>query len=172
MLIAVFNNLPLPLLLTWAVPFIGVVAAGLTFLVGRAVFNGLKARAGRGSPDRARAAAPAGGSSDPFVFGSNSERRGAARREGNTVEVILATPGDGAEPLQGWVVDRSVGGLGLRTDVPVPVGAVFNVRPRNSTSIIPWTQLEVKTCRQEGAAWEVGCQFVRTPPWSVLLLFG
>jgi hypothetical protein len=74
--------------------------------------------------------------------------------------------------LQGWVVDRSVGGLGLRTEVPLPVGAVFNVRPRSATAIVPWTEVEVKSCRQHAAAWEVGLQFVRTPPWSVLLLFG
>ena len=35
-----------------------------------------------------------------------------------------------------------------------------------------WSQMEVRTCRQEGTAWELGCQFVRTPSWNVLLLFG
>jgi hypothetical protein len=33
-------------------------------------------------------------------------------------------------------------------------------------------QLEVKNCRLVGSEYELGCQFVRTPPWSVLLLFG
>ena len=169
---AAFADLPLSALPSWAVPLIGLAAAGVTFLVGWAVFHGRKARVAGPRPKRAGGPEPASGTSDPFVFGSTSERRVAARREGNTVEVVITAPDDNGESIQGWVVDRSVGGLGLRTDVSVPVGAVFNVRPRSSSSAVPWTQLQVKSCRQEGTTWEVGCQFVRTPPWSVLLLFG
>jgi hypothetical protein len=172
MLTAAFADLPLPLILTWVVPVIGVVAAGLTFLVGRAISKGRKTRTGGESPGGAGSSVRGGGASDPFIFGSNSERRSGARREGNTVEVILADRDERAAPLQGWVVDRSVGGLGLRTEVPLPVGAVFSVRPRSASAIVPWTEVEVKSCRQHAATWEVGCQFVRTPPWSVLLLFG
>jgi hypothetical protein len=167
MLTAAFADL-LPFV-AWGVPMIGVAAAGLTFLVGRAV---LSRRQATGAPTKGPAtAAPSLPADDPFVFGSTFERRTAARREGNPVEVTIADPA-GGEPLHGWVLDRSVGGLGLRMEVAVPVGMVLNVRPRKAPKLVPWTELEVKSCRQNGTTWEVGCQFVQTPPWSVLVLFG
>jgi hypothetical protein len=165
-------DVSLPVLLTWSAPIIGLAAAGLTFVVGRAVLAGRKARAAAGGPGAAAGPAADAASSDPFIFGSTSERRIAARREGNTVEVLIADRDATTAPLQGWVVDRSVGGLGLRTDVPLPVGAAFNIRPHGAGTIVPWTEVEVKSCRQNADGWEIGCQFVRTPPWSVLLLFG
>jgi hypothetical protein len=34
-------------------------------------------------------------------------------------------------------------------------------------------QVEVRNCRKINSdEYELGCRFLRTPPWSVLLLFG
>jgi hypothetical protein len=154
----------------WAAPAIGLVATGLAFAVGVAV---LSRRPGRAPRRRAGTdGADPSAEPDPFVQGSSSERRVAARRVGNLVPISV-TDGEGqTPPVEGWVADRSVGGLCLRLDAPVGVGSVLKVRPRKSSAVVPWTQVEVKSCRQEGDGWEIGCQFVRTPPWSVLLLFG
>jgi hypothetical protein len=46
------------------------------------------------------------------------------------------------------------------------------VRTTNAPSSVPWVQIEVKSCRMIGKEHELGCRFVRTPPWSVMLLFG
>jgi hypothetical protein len=152
----------------WAVPVIGLVATGLAFAVGVAVLNRRPGRARGANPD----SAPPPAERDPFVQGSTSERRVAHRRPGNLVAVRVTDAERQTPPVDGWVADRSVGGLCLRLDAPVGVGSLVNVRPRNAAPVIPWTPVQVKSCRQERDGWEVGCQFVRTPPWSVLILFG
>jgi hypothetical protein len=155
--------------IAWSVLVIGIGIAGLAFMVGRALLGrGKVLSLPRTSSDRA-ATAPT--TSDPFLYGSNSERRTASRREGNMVEIAIADPA-GGEPLRGWVLDRSVGGLRLRLPAAVPVGIVLSVRPHNAPKLVPWTLLEVRGIRQEGKVWEAGCKFLKTPPWSVLMLFG
>ena len=44
--------------------------------------------------------------------------------------------------------------------------------PAHAPPMTPWTEVEVRSCRQKKDGYEVGCQFVKTPPWSILLLFG
>ena len=46
------------------------------------------------------------------------------------------------------------------------------VIPLNAPSITPWVDIEVRTCRKVGDNFELGCQFVKTPNWSILLMFG
>jgi hypothetical protein len=156
----------------WGVPAIGLVATGLAFAVGVAVLNRRPGRARRSRAQGGPNAAQSQTDLDPFLQGSSSERRIAARRVGNMV-CVLVTDGDAqTAPVEGWVADRSVGGLCLRLDAPIGVGSTLNVRPRDASSVVPWTPVEVRSCRQEADGWDIGCQFVRTPPWSVLLLFG
>ena len=156
----------------WAVPAIGLVATGLAFAVGVAVLNRRPGRAARAPAGAQPGSAQARENPDPFVQGSTSERRVGARRVGNLVAVSVTDADGQSPPVDGWVADRSVGGLCLRLDAPVGVGTLLNVRPRDASAVVPWTQVEVKSCRQEADGWEIGCQFLRTPPWSVLLLFG
>ncbi len=49
---------------------------------------------------------------------------------------------------------------------------MLSVRAANSSRGTPWIQIEVRSCRETGEDWELGCQFVKTPSWNVLLLFG
>jgi hypothetical protein len=99
-----------------------------------------------------------------------SDRRVAMRRRGNPVVVHLAR---GTRVFaDALVVDRSVGGLCLNAGVMIEPGTVLNVKPSDASGTLPWTEIEVRSCRQDGAEWQIGCQFVRTPPWSVRMLFG
>jgi hypothetical protein len=109
---------------------------------------------------------------DPFAHGSTSERRSAHRRGGCLVEVAIRDPEMQNPPTFGWVTDRSLGGLCLRVGSEVETGLVVAVRPAKAPPITPWTQVEVKTCVRDGDAFKLGCQFVRTPPYAVLLMFG
>ena len=36
----------------------------------------------------------------------------------------------------------------------------------------PWVDVEVRMCRALKDGYELGCQFVKTPNWSILLMFG
>jgi len=147
----------------WVGPAIGAGAFGLAFWAGRRFLAARPARAGAGATDAALAEA---------YVGVTRDRRAAPRRRvGRPVEVLL-DDGSGAEAANGWVVDRSLGGVGLVADAPVAVGAVLKVRARAATEATPWVEVTVRTCKRDGTQYELGCQFRRTPDWSVLLQFG
>jgi hypothetical protein len=109
---------------------------------------------------------------DPFVQGSATEQRAAHRRGGNPVEVVIAVEQSTKTAWRGWVVDRSVGGLCLAVSDEFAEGTVLRTLPANAPTITPWTELEVRSCRSTRDGFEIGCRFIRQPPWSVLLLFG
>lgn len=149
----------------WTVYLVGAVATALVFLVLWLVFG--QRRGGNRSGVRAKEAAH-----DPFVATTPGERRVALRRGGNPVAILISDAEARSRPSPGWVIDRSTGGLCLSVSEAVVEGTILSVRTSNAPETIPWVQLEVKNCRAVGGEYELGCQFVRTPPWSVLLLFG
>jgi hypothetical protein len=106
------------------------------------------------------------------VQGSASEQRKAYRRSGNPVAVFIRTPGTGMEPKRASVLNRSTGGLCLDIEQPVQEETLLEVRPANAPPITPWVEIKVKDCRRTVDGWQLGCQFVRTPPWALLLMFG
>jgi hypothetical protein len=147
----------------WTIPVAGLLAAGLAFFTGTLVFGRRKSSA---QP------AVEGPKVDPLLQGATTERRNSYRREGTNVEVLISDAEVKTFPVQGWVVDRSLGGVCLRTNAAFAVDSILSLRPCNAPSVAPWVQVEVKSCRQQEDTWDVGCQFLRTPPYSVLLLFG
>lgn len=110
---------------------------------------------------------------DPFVHGSKMDRRQALRRGGNPVQVLISDADAKAEPINGYVLDRSTGGLCLSVGEPIEEGTILTVRTTNAPVTTPWVKIEVRNCRPiSSSEWEIGCKFDKTPPWSVLLLFG
>lgn len=110
---------------------------------------------------------------DVFMQGAANDRRRALRRGGNPVAVLISDAACKAEASYGYVLDRSTGGLCLSVNGQIPEGTVLSVRTTNAPPTVPWVQLEVRNCRKmSNGEFELGCRFVRTPPWSVLLLFG
>ena len=146
---------------TYLVPVMGVVACGLAFFVGR-LFLVNKSQV-PGDPD--------GPVSANFLNGITRDRRGAPRRKGSAVEVQLLL-GQDQDPIPGWVLDRSIGGLGILVDQQLPQGAILKIRPKAACAPTPWTDVTVRSCRRDGTQYEVGFQFHRTPNWSLLLQFG
>ncbi|MBL8797903.1 MAG: PilZ domain-containing protein [Planctomycetia bacterium] len=110
---------------------------------------------------------------DPFIKGSKMDRRAALRRGGNPIAVLISDADSKAKPSFGYVLDRSTGGLCLSVAAPIPEGTFLTVRTNNAPQTVPWIKVEVRNCRSVGdKEWELGCKFDKTPPWSVLLLFG
>jgi hypothetical protein len=150
----------------WIVPATGFVFACFAFIWGRRLV---------GQPEQkplpsAQPAVPER-PVDVFLHGSASDRRAAPRRKGNSVEVAVST-GPDQQPVHGWVLNRSVGGLCLMLDKPFEEGATLNVRPRNAPESTPWTPVEIRGCRAHGSDWEISCRFLKAPQYNVLLLFG
>jgi hypothetical protein len=98
-------------------------------------------------------------------------RRTVPRRKGQPVPVLISYPHEKAEPVQGWVIDRSPDGLCLVADEALTVGALVNVRPTHNFANLTWYPVEVRNCRPERDIWILGCQFVRKLSWNDLRLF-
>jgi hypothetical protein len=144
----------------WMVPAIGLAAAGIAFVV---VWCFLAGRAPAPKADEPPAA--------DARYNVAPDRRRAPRRKGSCVEVDLSPEG-GGPPLHAWVLDRSVGGLRLLLDRPLTEGTTIHVRPRTDDEPLPWCPIAVRSCKFTKTEWEVGVQFVRTPSWNVMQLFG
>jgi PilZ domain len=102
-----------------------------------------------------------------------ADRRGSARREGGSpVKVTLASPVFKGGSHVGYVLDRSTGGLRLASSTGLPVGSSVQVRACHAPDETPWVTILVRSCQPSGKGYEMGCEFDKTPPWSILLLFG
>jgi hypothetical protein len=109
---------------------------------------------------------------DPFVMGSPSEQRKTYRRGGNPVEVLVASGHSASPEWRGWIVDRSTGGLCVCVPQEIKPGTIVRVLPVHAPEMTPWTDVEIRGCRATDDGFELGCQFVKPPPWTVMLLFG
>lgn len=166
-------------LMRWIGPAVGLGAALVVFLIGMVVV-GMRRRAVRAlkplppppSVGKEKTAAPGPSADDIFSHGSKNERRNALRRAGNPIAVFISDAEGRSKPTNGFILDRSTGGLCLSVPQQMMTGTVLSVRTTNAPESIPWVQVEVKSCRPNGGEFELGCQFVKTPPWSVMLLFG
>jgi hypothetical protein len=103
---------------------------------------------------------------------SYADRRGAVRREGAAVRVVLAAPIFRNGVGEGFVLDRSTGGLRITVATAVAPGTNIHVRAANAPDTIEFVGVVVRSCRKNGEFFVLGCEFEKTPPWNVLLLFG
>jgi hypothetical protein len=169
----VTTNLGLPDWASWFPLAVGILSVLGLGLVGGFVWGHRQAlrRPRPGPLPEAEAFLPGPPGGDPWVTGSAGEQRQAQRRPGHPVGVLVSDAGVTVAPYQALVTDRSLGGLRLILNEPVAVGTVLSVRPATS-EMIPWVQVEVKSCRRGDNGWEAGCQFLKVPPTSILWSFG
>jgi hypothetical protein len=103
---------------------------------------------------------------------SYADRRGAVRREGQPVRVTLASNTFRSGACDGYVIDRSTGGLKIASPAAVAPGSTLQVRAVDAPDTVGFVVLLVRSCRKGDGHYELGCEFEKTPPWNVLLLFG
>jgi hypothetical protein len=103
---------------------------------------------------------------------SYADRREAIRRDGKPVRVLVASQMFKDQVKNGYVLDRSTGGLRVALTAAVVPGSTLQVRAENAPDTTPWVTVIVRNCRSAGQHYELGCEFEKTPPWNVLLLFG
>ncbi len=103
---------------------------------------------------------------------ADKDKRRALRRGGNPVPVLVSDVPAQAEPFHGLVLNRSKGGLCLAVPEPVDVGRLLAVRTADFPEGLDSVQIRVRHCQRKGNSCQLGCQFVETHPWSVILIFG
>ena len=124
-------------------------------------------------PTPTRASPTAHGSSFPTAQGVSPEAmRAAPRRKGNPVPVMISNAGGTMDSFQGWVLDRSSGGLRVLVDQPVTVGTQLSVKPSKAHAGFPWIPIEIRSCQPERSSYALGVQFVEKPSWNELQAFG
>jgi hypothetical protein len=149
----------------WMVASVGILISALVVLVGFRLLRLRRSLSSRSSP-KEDAPKP-----EPFYYGSSSEKRAAFRREGRATKVYISDVEKPEELCQGWVVERSLTGLRLMVPQAVPPNAVLSVHAVDAPQNVPWIQVSVVRCSPLDDRWELGCQFVRTPPFGELLQF-
>ena len=104
--------------------------------------------------------------------GSLADRRTSLRREGTPVKILATSPAfqNGTNP--GYVLDRSTSGLKLALEAGMATGSSMQIRAAHAPETTPWVTVIVRNCKDTGEHFEMGCEFEKTPPWNVLLLFG
>ena len=70
------------------------------------------------------------------------------------------------------MVDRSTSGLGIVVETEVSAGTVIGVRPLDVPPSAPWVDVEVRSCAPQDDHYRLGCKFLQTPEWGLLLMFG
>ena len=103
---------------------------------------------------------------------SFADRRASIRREGTPVQILMTAPSLRNGQGSGYVLDRSTGGLRVAVKSEIAAGTAMQVRAANAPESVPWVTVQVRSCRDSGPHFELGCEFEQTPPWNVLLLFG
>ena len=103
---------------------------------------------------------------------SYADRRGAVRREGAPVRVLLSSTTFRNGVNDGYVVDRSTGGLRILIQSAIAPGSTMQVKAVNAPDTVGFITVIVRSCRKHTDHFELGCEFEKTPPWNVLLLFG
>jgi hypothetical protein len=142
----------------------GVASGVLATLVGRKIAQRTKTSAA--VPDDIRNSSLV--NPEDKIFG---DRRAHVRREGHPVPVHCSSPAF-KRVQDGWVLDRSTGGLRIAIDQPTAPGTAMQVIAVDAPDTTPWVTVLVRSCKPVGRRYELGCEFEQTPPWGVLLLFG
>lgn len=103
---------------------------------------------------------------------SYADRRGTVRREGAPVRVLLSSASFRNGVNEGYVVDRSTGGLRVVMNAAMAPGSTLQVRAANAPDTVGFVTVIVRSCKKEDDHFVLGTEFEKTPPWNVLLLFG
>ncbi len=100
------------------------------------------------------------------------ERRRSIRRSGVPTSVHITDPKKARKTVEAFVLDRSSGGVRLAAEKPVPAGSKVQIRATTAQPESPWVVINVRSCREVGDYFELGCQFDEELPWHLLLMFG
>ena len=164
--VGVFESiLQLPFAFLWLPGLAFVIVAGPIYWLSKSASYAVRAPAIEVKSDTAA----------PVPKATPKDRRSMHRRQGNPVEVHVAPPGDKKSPGVGSVLDRAVGGMRLALVDEVAVGTVLAVHPVHADAMVPWVELEVRSCvpsTEMPDKFEIGCRYVKSPPYSIQLLFG
>lgn len=164
-----FSDLPFADPALWLALGVGLVVM-MTFL-----FFGRRSR--RNPEPVVLPQVPVSGSPDwdgPFPTARHDERRRSIRRGGLPTPIFIVDSKGGrrARASEAYVLDRSTGGLRIAMEKPSAVGSTMLAKPGNAPEGFDWVKIMIRSCREVGDYYELGCQFESDLELSRLLMFG
>lgn len=100
-----------------------------------------------------------------------AEKRRSPRRGSGLAVVHISRTGAWGKPTEGWVINKSLGGMCLCSPRRFDEGTLLKVAPKRRSSEKAEVELHVLHVRQEGARYILHCQFVSHVPAHVLQRF-
>jgi hypothetical protein len=147
----------------WLLLTFGLVSAAVGLFCGRAFFGKRRSETAPGLvPTGLVKQAPLPGTE------SGSERRVFPRYETRQCKLVVSAGENDLVPLEGLVLNRSMGGVCVWVSRAFESGKTLRVR-NAEFSRTPWVPLLVKNCRIQRGGWALGCQFVDGPSASTHL---
>ena len=130
----------------------GLSSMGFGLFLGRILFSapGMAARAAV-SPDF---------HPPSYVSASTLDLRASPRTPVAQTKILVSPTVAPAEQFEGWITDRSLGGLGLSVLHPVEIGTILLLTPDQGPEWVSSHYLEVRYCRLHRGRWRLGCQYV------------
>jgi hypothetical protein len=109
------------------------------------------------------------GTAAGFKVQSREELRDVPRRGGHPVSVTIECY---SGRISGWVIDRSLRGIGIQTERAVPPGEVVKIRPAEAGPVVAFEKAQVRHCTPSGQEFHIGCEFFRTPGSDFMIHLG
>lgn len=110
---------------------------------------------------------------DAFADANTAERRRTPRRAGGSVSVTINRAGSSERPVEGWIVNRSLGGLCVCSPKAFEAESILKIRvKRGNLDPVPPVEVRVRGAREEGQRWMMHCQFTIQPSAHTLMMFG
>ncbi|MCS6977388.1 MAG: PilZ domain-containing protein [Gemmatales bacterium] len=100
-----------------------------------------------------------------------AEKRRAPRRGSNLAVVQITRPGAWSKSVEGWVVNKSLGGMCLCSPRKFEEDTILEVRPKRSSGTDLTLEMRVVHVRQEGTRYMLHCQFTRHAAPHILRQF-
>jgi PilZ domain len=100
------------------------------------------------------------------------ERRRAGRRWGNPVAVMIDTGWSKKTSLEGTILNRSDGGIGILVNESFSPGDQLLIRAKEAPPSVPRVRVDVKHCQPTNTGWMIGCKFHEGVDWDTLVWFG
>lgn len=95
----------------------------------------------------------------PVDLDEAQDLRSSPRRRNTPMLVLIATTDPNAPVTEGWLLDRSLGGLGIIVEQSMDEGTLLRIRPADALPSFRWVRVQVRNCVAVGKRWKVGCRF-------------
>lgn len=152
------------------IPTAGYSLIHLAIAVGAGICIGVLALFAGKSMLSPQSKAPSDNPSEVYLH--QTEKRLAHRRQGRMIDLAITDIDRHEQPIKGWIIDRSTGGVKFWAEKNWEVGSLLCIRVAHLADAMPWIEVRVKHCKQSQKGWELGCQFLQPLTWNILLAFG